>query len=175
MVKSLGAEAIYRAGARGWLWIKYKRSYLSRLADTIDLVVVGGFYGRGKRSGLFGALLLSCYDDEQDVFKTVCKLGTGFTDEDLAKLRAMLEPYRLDRPHPRVVVGGIEADVWFVPRLVLEVLGDELTISPTHSAGLAVRFPRFTGRYRDDKRPEDATTLRELWDMYRSQLKKIEE
>ncbi|MEN2974888.1 MAG: ATP-dependent DNA ligase [Candidatus Caldarchaeales archaeon] len=175
VVKSLDRESIYRAGARGWLWIKYKKSYVSRLMDTVDLVVVGGYYGRGKRSGVMGALLLGCYDDENDVFKTVCKLGTGFSDEDLVKLREMLEPYRLERPHPRVVVGEVKADLWLTPFLVLEVLGDELTISPTHSAGLAIRFPRFTRRYRFDKRPEDATTLKELWGIYQKQLKKIEE
>lgn len=173
VVKALGKEAIYRAGARGWLWIKYKREMKSELVDTVDLVVVGGLHGRGKRSGLLGAVLLACYDSERDVFKTVCKVGTGFSDQDLVRLKEMLEPYRRDRPSPRVD-SMMEPDVWFEPALVLEVYGAELTISPIHTSGLAIRFPRFTGRFRLDKKPEDATTLQELWEMYERQLKKIE-
>jgi len=173
VVKALGKEAIYRAGARGWLWVKFKRDMKSELVDTVDLVVVGGFHGRGKRSGVLGAVLLACYDPEKDVFKTVCKVGTGFSDQDLVRLKEMLEPYRRDKPSPRVD-SVMESDVWFEPALVLEVYGAELTISPIHTSGLAIRFPRFTGRFRLDKKPEDATTLQELWEMYERQLKKIE-
>ncbi|MFQ6074246.1 MAG: ATP-dependent DNA ligase, partial [Candidatus Bathyarchaeia archaeon] len=86
MCKSLNPDAVYQAGARGWLWIKYKRDYKSEMTDTVDLVVVGAFHGRGKRGGTYGALLLAAYDPDEDVFKTVTKCGTGFTDEDLAKL-----------------------------------------------------------------------------------------
>jgi DNA ligase-1 len=173
VVKSLGREAIYRAGARGWLWIKYKREMKSELIDTVDLVVVGGFHGRGRRSGVLGAVLLACYDPENDVFKTVTKVGTGFSDEDLVKLREMLEQYKRDKRSPRVD-SLMEPDVWFDPALVLEVYGAELTISPIHTSGLGIRFPRFTGRFRLDKKPEDATTLQELWEMYKRQQKKIE-
>jgi len=173
VVKALGKEAIYRAGARGWLWVKFKRDMRSELVDTVDLVVVGGFHGRGKRSSLLGAVLLACYDSERDIFRTVCKVGTGFSDQDLVRLKELLEAYRRDRPSPRVD-SVIEPDIWFEPALVLEVYGAELTISPTHTSGLAIRFPRFTGRFRLDKRPEDATTLQELWEMYKRQLKKIE-
>ena len=173
VVKALGKEAIYRAGARGWLWVKFKRDMKSELVDTVDLVVIGGFHGRGKRSGLLGAVLLACYDPEGDVFKTVCKVGTGFSDQDLVRLKEMLEPYKRDRPSPRVD-SVMEPDIWFEPALVLEVYGAELTISPIHTSGLAIRFPRFTGRFRLDKKPEDATTLQELWEMYKRQLKKIE-
>ncbi|MEM2188953.1 MAG: ATP-dependent DNA ligase [Nitrososphaerota archaeon] len=183
VVKSLGAEAIYRAGARGWLWIKLKRSYKSEMMDTVDLVVVGAFHGRGKRSGTYGALLMAAYNREKDVFQSVCKVGSGFTDEDLKKLPEMLRLHEVPRKHPRVET-GMEADVWFEPKLVLEIIGDEITISPIHTAawgvikegfGLAIRFPRFTGRYRFDKAPEDATTVDELLEMYRRQLKKVAE
>ncbi|MCF3653792.1 MAG: ATP-dependent DNA ligase [Aigarchaeota archaeon] len=183
VVKALGKEAIYRAGARGWLWIKLKRSYKSEMMDTVDLVVVGAFHGRGKRSGTYGALLMAAYNKDRDVFQSVCKVGSGFTDEDLRKLPEMLKPYEIPRKHPRVET-GMEADVWFEPKLVLEIIGDEITISPIHSAawgvvkegfGLAIRFPRFTGKYRFDKAPEDATTVDELLEMYRRQLKKVAE
>jgi len=181
--KSITSESTYQAGARGWLWIKYKRDYKSEMTDTVDLVVVGGFWGKGKRAGSYGALLMAAYDDETDTFKTVCKVGTGFTDEDLEKLPSILEPYRMPHPHARVDA-KLEADVWFTPAIVLEILGAEITLSPIHTcalnkiregAGLAIRFPRFTGRYRTDKKPEDATTVREIIEMYKMQLKKIEE
>ncbi|MCD6235691.1 MAG: ATP-dependent DNA ligase [Thaumarchaeota archaeon] len=181
VVKAIGKEAIYRAGARGWLWIKLKRSYKSEMMDTVDLVVVGAFHGRGRRSGTYGALLMAAYNKQKDVFQSVCKVGSGFTDEDLKKLPEMLEPYKIPHKHARVET-GMDADVWFEPKLVLEIIGDEITISPIHKAGwgvikdgfgLAIRFPRFTGRYRFDKAPEDATTTDEIVEMYKRQLKKI--
>lgn len=180
--KSLNKDSIYQAGARGWLWIKYKRDYKSEMTDTVDLVVVGAFYGRGKRAGTYGALLLAAYNHDNDTFETICKCGSGFTDEDLKNLPKMLEPYKIGHRHPRVN-SEIEADVWFVPRMVIEVIGAEITLSPIHTcardvirkgSGLAIRFPRFTGRYRTDKSPEDATTVDEIVEMYKRQLKKIE-
>ncbi|MEM1539733.1 MAG: ATP-dependent DNA ligase [Candidatus Bathyarchaeia archaeon] len=181
--KSVAEDSVYQAGARGWLWIKYKRDYKSEMTDTVDLVVVGAFYGRGKRAGTYGALLLAAYNPDNDTFETVTKCGTGFTDEDLAKLPDMMKRHVLTRKHPRVN-SIIEADVWFEPVVVIEVLGAEITLSPIHTcamdiirkgSGLAIRFPRFTGNYRVDKAAEDATTVREIVDMYNRQLKKIVE
>ncbi len=179
--KSVNEDSVYQAGARGWLWIKYKRDYRSEMTDTIDLVVVGAFHGRGKRAGTYGALLLAAYDPDGDAFKTVTKCGTGFTDEDLKKLPKMMEKYRIPHRHPRVI-STIEADVWFEPAVVIETIGAEITLSPIHTcamdvirkeSGLAIRFPRFTGNYRLDKSAEDATTVREVVEMYRGQLKKV--
>jgi len=181
--KSIAKDSVYQAGARGWLWIKYKRDYKSEMTDTVDLVIVGAFHGRGKRAGAYGALLLAAYNPENDTFETVTKCGTGFTDEDLAKLPKMLEKHRIDHKHPRVQ-SLIEADVWFEPVVVIEVLGAEITLSPIHTcamdairkaSGLAIRFPRFTGNYRIDKSAEDATTVEEIVEMYQKQLKKITE
>jgi len=181
MCKSVSSQSVYQMGARGWLWIKFKRDYRMEMTDTVDLVVVGAFHGRGKRAGTYGALLMAAYDPESDTFKTVCKVGTGFTDEDLANLPKLLEPYRIPHRHPRVV-SRIEADVWFVPAVVLEIIGAEITLSPLHTcalgkieaeSGLAIRFPRFTGRYRFDKKPEQATTEAELIEMYKSQRKTV--
>jgi len=180
MVKAIHKDSIYQAGARGWLWIKYKRDYKSEMADTVDLVVVGAFHGKGKRGGKFGALLMAAYDPEKDVFETVCKVGSGFKDEDLDRLPELLKPYMRDRKHPRVVA-EMEPDVWVEPVLVAEIIGAELTLSPIHTcargviesnAGISIRFPRFI-RWRPDKRPEDATTSRELVEMYKRQLRKI--
>jgi DNA ligase-1 len=151
------------------------------MRDTVDLVVVGAFHGRGKRAGTYGALLLAAYDSENDTFETVTKCGTGFTDEDLAKLPKLLENHVVSHKHPRVN-SALEADVWFEPATVIEILGAEITLSPIHTcamdsirkdSGLAIRFPRFTGNYRLDKAAEDATTSAEIVEMYQNQLKKI--
>ncbi|HVH14938.1 MAG TPA: ATP-dependent DNA ligase [Candidatus Angelobacter sp.] len=183
MIKSIGPDSIYKAGARGWGWIKYKREYKSEMQDTVDLTVVGAFAGRGRRGGTYGALLLAAYDEKDDVFRTACKCGSGFKDEDLAKLPEMMEKYKINHRHPRVD-SKIVADTWLVPGLVLEVIGAEITLSPIHTcgmnsirpgAGLAIRFPRFTGKYRTEKSPEDATTTKEIVEMYRNQLKKLSE
>ncbi|HLC00347.1 MAG TPA: ATP-dependent DNA ligase [Candidatus Bathyarchaeia archaeon] len=181
--KAIGKDAVYQAGARGWLWIKYKRDYRSEMNDTVDLVVVGAFHGRGKRTGTYGALLLATYNKKADTFETVTKCGTGFTDKDLAKLPEMLRKHEIPRRHSRVQ-SMLVADVWFDPAVVLEVKGAEITLSPIHvcamdsirkGSGLAIRFPRFTGKYRTDKAPEDATTSAEVVEMYRGQLKRISE
>ncbi len=183
IVKAIGPESVYRAGARGWLWIKYKRDYKSEMIDTVDLVIVGAFHGRGKRSGKYGALLMAAYNKEKDVFQTVCKVGSGFTDEDLEMFVNLLRPHIIPHRHARVD-SIMEADVWVEPKIVLEIIGAEITISPTHTCGwdmarknfgLAIRFPRYTGRLRDDKAPEDATTTDEIVEMYKRQLKKITE
>lgn len=183
MVKAL--DAPYRAGSRGFAWIKFKRDYQENveggrpgMLDTVDLVVVGAFAGRGRRAGAYGALLMAAYDPEADVFETVCKLGTGFDDATLAALPDRLKPYLHDGgPHPRVRP-GLQADVWFAPGVVMEVKAFELSLSPTHTAakgvvkeghGIAMRFPRFTTRFRDDKGPEDATTTDELVTMWKAQ------
>ncbi len=174
-------ESPYAAGARGWQWIKYKRDYKAEMADTVDLVIVGAFAGRGRRAGTYGALLMAAYDTEEDLFKTVCKLGSGFDDETLFSLPEKMKAHAREARHPRVD-SKLEADRWFDPSLVIEVLGAEITLSPMHtcgfglikeSSGLAIRFPRFTGRWRSDKGPRDVTSVRELLSMYRSQLKRV--
>ncbi|HKM09067.1 MAG TPA: ATP-dependent DNA ligase [Candidatus Methanomethylophilaceae archaeon] len=174
MAKSISQESIYRAGSRGFLWIKYKRDYQQALVDTFDLSVVGAFHGRGKRAGKYGALLMAAYDEDSGRFGTACKLGTGFDDEFLDKLPDMLEPYRsLDKPSS--VDAQMIPDVWFEPYIVLEVTGAEMSISPIHTAsmghikddsGLGIRFPRFTGRVRNDKDATESTTYSEMTDLY---------
>ncbi len=172
--KSTGLDSVYQAGARGWQWIKLKRDYRTELSDTVDLVVVGAFAGRGRRAGVYGALLLAAYDPAADLFRAVTKCGTGFSDAELAALPERLAP--LVAPHrPARVDARQEPDAWFEPGMVLEILSAELTLSPNYTAawgrikpdaGLAMRFPRFTGRWRDDKAPEDATTTEELVELF---------
>ena len=177
--KSVKPDSIYQAGARGWLWIKLKRDYRTELSDTVNLVVVGAFAGRGRRAGVYGALLLAAYDPAADLFRTVTKCGTGFSDADLAALPGRLAPLAAEH-RPARLDARAEPDVWFEPELVLEILSAELTLSPNYTAawgqikpdaGLAMRFPRFTGRWRDDKAPEDATSTQELVDLYRTARK----
>jgi DNA ligase-1 len=174
--KSTGSDAIYQAGARGWLWIKLKRDYRTELADTVDLVVVGAYTGRGRRRGTYGAVLLAAYDPDAEIYQTVGRCGTGFSDAELSALPTRLAPLRRTQ-RPARVDSRVPADVWFEPSLVLEVLVAELTLSPNHTAGwgqlkdqagLSMRFPRFTGRWRDDKEPQDATTAQQLIDLYRT-------
>ncbi len=181
MAKSLTSS--YEAGARGFQWIKFKKEYSTALSDTIDLVAVGAFAGRGKRAGTYGALLMAAYDEKADVFRTTCKLGTGFDDETLFGLKDRFRDAVVPHRHARVD-SQLTPDVWLEPRFVLEVKGAEITVSPVHTcardairkgAGLAVRFPRFTGKWRDDKKPEDATSQKELLEMYRGQLKAVKE
>lgn len=171
----------YRAGAREFAWIKLKREYRSELTDTIDLAVIGAFHGRGRRAGNYGTYLLGAYDSARSAFTSVAKVGTGFSDEDLAKL-----PKLLKRSESHVQPPGVESkmvpDVWFRPAVVIEVIAAELTLSPIHTAamgkvragaGISLRFPKFTGKVRDDKRPEDSTTVDEIVAMYRRQTKKV--
>jgi DNA ligase-1 len=183
VLKSVSPNSVYQAGARGWNWIKLKRSYQSKMIEPIDVVIVGAFKGRGKRGGTYGAILVAVYDEEKDSFKTVCKVGTGFTDEVLSKIPITMEEFKLPHKHGRVDA-ILQADVWFSPGKVIEIIGDEITLSPIHTcamniirkeSGLAVRFPRFTGRWREDKGPEEATAVQEIVDMYRKQLKTVKE
>ncbi len=179
MAKSLKPESAYRAGARGYWWIKYKRDYTVGLSDSIDGVVVGAFAGRGRRAGRYGAFLLAVYNPKRDRFESFCKVGSGFDDALLAEMPKRLHRFEAETKPPEVET-GIEPDRWLRPGLVLEVRGAELTLSPVHRAaegsvragvGLALRFPRFTGRFRDDKGPTEATTSVELLEMYRSQVR----
>jgi DNA ligase 1 len=175
MVKQTNSP--YRAGARGFAWIKIKREYRSELVDTLDLVIIGGSYGRGRRVGRYGALLLAVYDKNENVFKSVCKVGSGFTDEVLEELFTDLGKYMIPKKHPRVY-SKLEMNTWFIPTIVIEIIASEITLSPEYDAGmdsirkgfgLSLRFPKFTKKIRRDKNPQDITDESELIEMYRKQ------
>jgi DNA ligase-1 len=179
MIKHLSST--YRAGAREYAWVKLKREYRSDLVDTLDLVIVGALYGRGRRAGKYGALLLAAYDHKTDMFRSVTKVGTGFTDVHIEQFYKELEKHKVNHRHARADT-GMEMDVWFEPKIVIEVIASEITLSPSHTAaknairpgyGLALRFPKFIGKIRDDKKPEDATTVDEIVAMYKRQLKVV--
>ena len=177
MLKQLSST--YRAGIRGSNWLKLKREYQNDLGDSLDLVVVGAFFGKGRRTGKYGTLLVATYNDEDDTFPSICKVGTGFTDESLDQLYQILSPKVTLKKNPRIV-SEMEADVWFEPELVIEIVASEITQSPIHKtaldkikegAGLALRFPKFTGKIRTEKNSEDASTGEEVIALYNVQKK----
>jgi len=177
MLKTL--DAPYRAGARGSNWLKLKREYRNELGDSLDLIVIGAYFGRGRRTGLYGTLLLGTYNPDKDNFSSVCKVGTGFTDESLDQLYQILSNKITLKKNSRVV-SEMEADVWFEPELVLEIVASEITLSPIHKTGLnlirkgsgfALRFPKFTGKIRYEKAVEDASTDEEVLALYKGQSK----
>jgi DNA ligase-1 len=172
-------ESRYEAGARNFNWVKLKRHSAGALGDTIDCVLLGYLFGRGKRAALgAGSLLVGLYDPEQDLFVTVTKIGTGLSDEQWRSIRERTRGLEVDH-RPARVSSLIEPSVWVEPQLVLEVLADEITRSPIHTAGkvgaepgYALRFPRLVSFRERDKQPEDATTVQELIELYESQGKK---
>ena len=172
----------YLAGAREYSWIKLKRDYKNSIEDSFDLVIIGAFYGKGKRAGKYGTYLLAVYDKENDLFRSITKIGSGFTDEDLEEFPKILEKDKINNKHQKVD-SNIKADVWFIPNMVIEIIASEITLSPIHTcsinnirkgSGLALRFPKFKGKIRKDKSPKDATESKEVEKMYLRQLKKIE-
>jgi len=172
-------NAPYRAGMRGSNWLKLKREYRNELGDSLDLIVVGAYFGRGRRTGLYGTLLLATYNPEKDNLPSICKVGTGFTDESLDQLYQILSNKVTLKKNPRIV-SEMEADIWFEPELVLEIVASEITLSPIHktgldlirkSSGFALRFPKFTGKIRYEKAVEDASTGEEVFALYKKQSK----
>jgi len=171
-------DAPYTAGSRNFNWIKLKRSYRGALADTIDVVILGYYYGKGARAKLgIGGVLVGVYDPSTDTFKTVSKVGSGFTEDEWIRLKKMLDEIRLDHKHARVD-SLLSADVWVEPKYVITVNADEITRSPLHTAGrtidspgYALRFPRAVSFIREDKNPEDANTVEEIIRLYELQRK----
>ena len=158
-----------------------KKDYLAGVGDSLDLVVVGGYYGKGKRTNVYGAFLLACYDADSEEYQTICKIGTGFSEEALASHYATFQPLETEKARGDIKVGGAKPDVWIEPKVVWEVLTADLSLSPVYTAaqglvrdiardfisdslskqkiderGISLRFPRFL-RIRDDKNADDAT------------------
>ncbi len=169
-------DSPYQAGARNFNWVKLKRNTSGQLTDTIDVVLIGYYRGKGKRAEFgAGALLAGVYDSDRDEFVSISKLGTGLSDEGWRELHQRVAPLeRTDRPAR--VNSLLVPDVWLEPEVVVEVLADEITPSPRHTAGMAagqpgyaLRFPRVVSFRAADKRPEDATTVREIREMFDQQ------
>ncbi len=174
MAKKL--DAPYQAGARNYNWVKLKRAQAGELQDTVDCVIIGYIYGRGRRSSLgVGALLVGVYDPERDVFPSITKIGTGLTDAEWREVKERCAPF-VSEEKPARVESLLQPSVWVEPAVVIEVLADEITRSPVHTAGkgegkqgYALRFPRLVSFRDADKRPEDSTTVAEVITMYGQQ------
>ncbi|KAI0202183.1 ATP-dependent DNA ligase [Astrocystis sublimbata] len=184
MVKMLdGKESGYEPSKRSRNWLKIKKDYLSGVGDSLDLVVLGAYYGKGKRTSVYGAFLLACYNAASDTYETACNIGTGFSEQVLEDLHKQLSEIIIDRPKPfysHSSGGQHQPDVWFEPRYVWEVKTADLTLSPRYKAGckegvdlsgekgISLRFPRFI-QVREDKKPDEATSSRQVAEMYRKQ------
>ena len=193
MLKLLDGEAsAYEAGKRSFNWLKLKKDYIDELGDSVDLVPVGGYMGEGRRAGGFGTYLMAAYDDATARYQPVCKLGAGFTDENLAALSAAFGSADITDASAAAAADGTlpewidpvtlppkdRPDAWLPPQVVWEVRGAMLSVSPVFRAaadlvdengkGLALRFPRFL-RTRDDKAPTDATTSAQLAHLFLAQ------
>jgi DNA ligase-1 len=178
MVKTM--EDVYEPSRRSLNWLKLKKDYLEGLGDSLDLVPLGAYYGKGKRTGVYGAYLLACYDEDSEEFQSVCKVGTGFSDEALQTLSASLNEHKLEggKSSQYNVADGLECDVWFDAVQVWEVKAADLSKSSLHRGaigktgeagrGIGLRFPRFE-RIREDKKPALATTSDQILEMYYNQ------
>lgn len=181
VIKKLSSP--YEAGARNFNWVKLKRHQTGELKDTIDCVILGYISGKGKRTAFgAGALLVGVYDKEKDMFVKVSKIGTGLTDEEWRSIKERTHGLEVDHK-PARVDSVIMPSVWVKPEIVIEVLADEITRSPIHTAGAvingevkepgyALRFPRLVSFRDKDKKPEDATTVEELIELFNQQGKK---
>ncbi len=169
-------DSPYQAGARNFNWVKLKRNTSGRLNDTIDVVLLGYYRGKGRRAEFgAGALLAGVYDAERDDFPTISKIGTGLSDLGWRDLYERLRPLE-EEQRPARVRSLVTPDVWLRPEVVVEVLADEITPSPRHTAGmtadrpgLALRFPRVVSFRSADRRAEDATTVAEVLEMFEQQ------
>lgn len=172
-------DSPYVAGGRNFNWVKLKRHSAGELNDTIDCVILGYISGKGKRTSFgAGALLVGVYEPKKDEFVTVSRIGTGLSDDEWREIHKRADKIKLDHK-PARVNSLIAPSVWIKPEIVIEVLADEITRSPMHTAGkkdsepgYALRFPRLVSFRNSDKKPEDATTVEELIEMYNQQGKK---
>jgi DNA ligase-1 len=177
-------DAVYQAGARNFNWIKFKHHGEGKLSDTLDCLVMGYYAGKGKRSGFgIGAFLVGvihCHPElvsgSKDfidsgsqsgmTYRTIAKIGTGLTDEQWKKLESQSSKLKVqEKPSDYDVPKELVPDYWTKPAIVVEIAADEITKSPLHTAGLALRFPRLV-RFRDDKSPQDVTTVKEVESLF---------
>ncbi|MFX1394591.1 MAG: ATP-dependent DNA ligase [Promethearchaeota archaeon] len=168
MAKSIRDDSLYQAGNRGFLWLKLKGLEGGKLKDSIDVVLIGAFYGRGRRKGVYGTYIGAVYEPENDLFQAFTRVASGWTDEIMEFLTNDMKQYEVSRK-PNYVICEDTPDVWFRPEIVIEIIGDEITISEKFSSlGFSMRFPVFQ-RLRPEKGPKDITTVAEIKELYKTQ------
>ncbi|XP_055334441.1 DNA ligase 1-like [Paramacrobiotus metropolitanus] len=179
MVKAL--DKPYEISKRSNNWLKLKKDYLDTIGDTVDVTVIGAFFGSGKRAGTFGSYICAVYDPDRNEYQTLCKLATGLSDENLETFTKFFQDKVISKPL-HTYRQKIKPDVWFEPVQVWEIKGADLSVSPVHTAGIgradpekgiSLRFPRFI-KIRNDKQPEDSTTGDEIFGLYRDQAARQE-
>lgn len=160
----------YASGSRDFNWIKYKKSYdETHVPDTVDAVVMGYDLGEGKRSGFgIGGFLVGVKSQSDDKYLTLAKIGTGLKDDEWKKLRIESGKLRIEKkPENYLVNKQMGCDVWLEPKIVVEIKYDEITSSPVHSSGYAMRFPRLVS-FRD-MRVEDIASVAEIVRLFKLQ------
>lgn len=168
MAKSIKDDSIYQAGNRGYKWLKLKSLEGGKLKDTIDVVIVGAFYGKGRRTGVYGTYIGAVYDPENDNFIAFTRFFSGLTDELSESLTRDLEKYIIVKK-PKNVICEDKPDIWLKPEVIMEITGDEITISDKFATlGYSMRFPVFL-RLRSDKNVKDITTIEEIKELYETQ------
>jgi DNA ligase-1 len=123
MVKTLDNNSSYEPSKRSFKWLKVKKDYIENngIGDSLDLVVVGANFGKGKRVGLYGVFLMASYDPDYDTYETVCFVGTGFSEENLKLFNQMFKPLEINEKPRNVLISDEKIDVWLVPTVVWEI------------------------------------------------------
>ena len=152
------------------IYVKIKKADEKLLDDSVEVVILGYYYGKGARSRFgIGGFLAGIYDEKSDSYKTVTKAGTGLTDEEWVQVRKMCDKVKTKSKPANVEITKIlEPDVYVYPEIVVEIGADEVTVSPAHTAGYALRFPRLL-HFRPDKPAIETTSVKEIEKMYKAQ------